>query len=310
MIDPVLQQMVAAMAASGFALPDPMTPDSMRAVMDQAAPGPSIPIAEVREVQVAGAAGSIAARLYHPRPGEIAPVVVLLHGGGWVLGTLDTHDSLARTLARDTDCAVLSLDYRRAPEHPFPAALHDSLAAIDELPSRAAEFGVEADRYAVAGDSAGGNLAAAIALSRVGKPRPPACQVLFYPVMDRRFDTASYLAVAEDGFLTPAMMRWFWAQYHDTEGEPDPLAAPLRAESLAGVAPAAVILAGADPLHDEGFAYALALRGAGVATDLYDFSAGIHGFASFVGLAPIADLAVKLAADTLRRHLAVAPATA
>ena len=308
MIDPVLQQMIAAMAASGFALPDPMTPASMRAVMDQAAPGPSIPIAEVREVEVAGAAGPIGARLYHPRPGDILPVVVLLHGGGWVLGTLDTHDRLARALARDADCAVLSLDYRLAPEHPFPAALHDSLAAIDELPSRAAAFGVDADRYAVAGDSAGGNLAAAVALSLAGKPRPPACQILFYPVMDRRFDTASYLAATDDGFLNPAMMRWFWAQYHDTEGEPDPMAAPLRAKSLQGAAPAAVILAGADPLHDEGFSYAARLQAAGVPTDLYDFSAGIHGFASFTGFAAIADQAVKLAADTVRRYLTVAPA--
>ncbi len=308
MIDPVLQQMIVAMAASGFALPDPMTPASMRALMDAPAPalGPPIQMAEVREVQVSGGAGPIAARLYHPHPGQVLPVTVLMHGGGWVLGTLDTHDSLARAIARDADCAVLSLDYRRAPEHPFPAALQDALAAIDELPARSVEFGVDADRYAVAGDSAGGNLAAAIALSRAGGPRSPACQILFYPVTDRRFDTASYLAAPEGGFLNPAMMRWFWAQYHDTEGDPDPLAAPLRAKSLKGAAPAAVILAGADPLHDEGFAYATALQAAGIQTDLHDFSAGIHGFASMVGFAPIADLAVKLAADTLRRHLAAA----
>ncbi len=124
MIDPVLQQMIVAMAASGFALPDPMTPASMRALMDAPAPalGPPIQMAEVREVQVSGGAGPIAARLYHPHPGQVLPVTVLMHGGGWVLGTLDTHDSLARAIARDADCAVLSLDYRRAPEHPFPAA--------------------------------------------------------------------------------------------------------------------------------------------------------------------------------------------
>ena len=303
MIDPVLQQMIAAMAASGFALPDPMTPASMRALMDRPTPGPEIPVAQVRDVEIAGGAGPIGARLYHPRPGNTLPVIVFLHGGGWVLGTLDTHDRLARALARDTGCAVLSLAYRLAPEHPFPAALEDTLAAIEALPSRAAEFNVDADRYAVAGDSAGGNLAAATALARAGRPRAPACQVLFYPVLDRRFDTPSYLAATDGGFLTRDMMQWFWAQYQG-EGEPDPLAAPLRARSLQGVAPAAVILAGADPLHDEGVAYAAALQAAGVQTDLHDFSAGIHGFASFVGFAPIADLAVGVAADALRRYLA------
>lgn len=299
MIDPVLQQMFEGMAASGFALPDPMTAESMRAALNMPIAGEPLSVASVRDVRVAGGDGTIAARLYHPAPGEIRPLAVLMHGGGWVIGTLDTHDGLARVLVREAGCAVLSLDYRLAPEHPFPAGLDDCLAAVAELPERAAEFGVRPTGYAVVGDSAGGNLAAAVALALAGKPNAPVRQILFYPVIDRRFDTASYRNAPDQGFLTPAMMRFFWDQYLG-EAEPTPLAAPIRAASLANVAPATLILAGNDPLHDEGFAFAVALREAGVPTDLHDFAGGVHGFASLAGLAPIADQAVALAAAALR----------
>lgn len=299
MIDPVLQQILAGMAASGFALPEPMTAESMRAALDMPIVGEPLAVASVRNVEVAGGDGPIAARLYHPAPGEILPLAVLIHGGGWVIGTLDTHDGLARVLAREAGCAILSLDYRLAPEHPFPAGLDDCLAAIAELPRRAAEFGVRPTGYAIVGDSAGGNLAAALSLALAGKPDAPVRQILFYPVIDRRFDTASYRNAPEQGFLTPAMMHFFWDQYLG-DREPTPLAAPIRADSLAGVAPATLILAGHDPLHDEGFAFAVALREAGVPTDLHDFAGGVHGFASLAGMAPIADQAVALAAAALR----------
>lgn len=303
MIDPILQQMIAAMAASGFALPDPLEANAMRAVMNSPFPGAPIEVAHVRDVQIAGGAGSIVARLYHPAPGQKLPIAVLLHGGGWVIGTLETHDALARVLARDAGCAVLSLDYRLAPEHPFPAAIEDILAAIDDLPAHAEDFGIDANRYAVVGDSAGGNLAAVAALLLAGKANAPAGQLLFYPVVDRDFDNASYRANPDDSFLTTGMMKFFWDAYlGDTPV--DHRSAPLRAPSLAGVAPATVILAGNDPLHDEGFDYAVALRKAGVATDLHDFSGGIHGFASFFGIAPIADQAIAIGTAALRRYLA------
>jgi len=299
MIDPVLQQMIDGMAASGFALPDPMTPPAMRAVLDNPFPVEPIPIATVRDVTVAGGDGAIPARLYHPKPGETLPVTVLIHGGGWVVGTLDTHDGLARVLAREAGCAVLSLGYRLAPEHPYPAPLEDCLAAIADLPARAAEFGIRAEGYVVAGDSAGGNLAAAISLALKGKPNAPLRQLLFYPALDKRFDTPSYLAAPDEGILTVGMMRWFWEQYvGDTE--PDALAAPLRATSFEGLAPATIVLAANDPLHDEGLAYAVALMKAAVPTDLHSFSGGVHGFASFFGVAPIADQAIALAAGALR----------
>lgn len=301
MIDPILQQVLAGMAASGFALPDPLTAAALRAVMDTPMPKPPIDVAEIRDVTIAGADGPIRARLYHPRPSTVLPLVVMMHGGGWVIGTLDTHDGLSRVLARDSGCAVLSLDYRLAPEHPFPAPLDDCLAAIAELPSRAAEFGVRAERYGVVGDSAGGNLAAAVALGLNGKAGAPAMQVLLYPVVDADFETGSYRSLGTAGaMLSTDMMRFFWNAY---VGERDPhhLAAPLRATDFAGVAPATIILAGNDPLHDEGFAYAVRLREAGVPTDLHDFAGGIHGFASFFGVAPIADQAIAIAAGALKR---------
>jgi acetyl esterase len=299
-MDPLFQQLLAAMAASGFALPDPLTAEGLRAVLDTPMPQPSIELAEVRELDLAGPAGAIPARLYHPAPGEMRPLALFLHGGGWVVGTLETHDGLARILARDSGCAVLSIAYRLAPEHPFPAPLDDCLAAAKAIAGRAAEFGVRADRYAVVGDSAGANLAAAVALALRGRPDAPAAQVLLYPVLDTNFETASYRAAPEDGFLPPRMMRFFWNAYVG-EREPGPLAAPLRVQDLGGAAPATVILAGQDPLHDEGLAYALRLRDAGVATDLHDFGGAIHGFASFFGVAPVADVAIALAAGALMR---------
>ena len=299
MIDPVLLQILTGMAESGFQLPDPLTATSLRAALDTPMPGAKVPVAEVRDVRI----GGVGARLYHPAPGQALPVAFLMHGGGWVIGTLETADNMARRLADQSGCAVVSLDYRLAPEHPFPAPLDDCRAAVAALPSQAAELGLRAEGYAVIGDSAGGNLAAAVALALAGRADAPLRQVLCYPVIDRRFDTESYLAAGDTGVLTPGMMRFFWDQYVG-DAEPEPLAAPIRASSLAGLAPATIILAGLDPLHDEGLAYALALRKAGVAADVHDFAGAVHGFASFAGLAPIGDQAVALAAAALKAALA------
>lgn len=294
--------MIDAMAASGFVLPDPLEATAMRAVMNNPFPSAPIEIAEVRDVTVDGGAGPIAARLYHPRPGETLPVAVLFHGGGWVLGTLDTHDGLARVLARDAGCAVLSVAYRLAPEHPFPAPLDDCIAAVKGLPARAADFGIDAGRHAVVGDSAGGNLAAAVALALRGGANAPRAQILFYPVIDNDFTTPSYRANRPGGLLSNEMMVFFWDAYMGASG-PNELAMPIRAADVAGVAPATIILAGNDPLHDEGAAYADKLRAAGVPVELRDFAGGIHGFASFFGIAPIADEAIAVAVAALRKAL-------
>lgn len=298
MIDPIFQQIIEGMAASGFRLPDPLNAAELRAVMDMPMPAVPVEVAQVRDIDVPGAAGPIRARLYHPSPAEILPVALFLHGGGWVLGSLDTHDGLARILARKSGCAILSVDYRRAPEHPYPAPLADCLAVAAALPGIAADLGVRADRYAVVGDSAGGNLAAAMAIALKGRTGAPAAQILLYPVTDADFDTPSYRANQNGGFLTNDMMRFFWQAYVG-DAQPDGLAAPLRASDLSGLPPATVILAGHDPLHDEGLAYAMRLRAAGVAVDMHDFGGAVHGFASFFGLAPLADKAVALAAGAI-----------
>jgi acetyl esterase len=300
MIDPIFQQVIDGIVATGFQMPEPMTAQSMRALLDTPMPCPPVDVAQVSDVEVAGADGPIKARLYHPAPGDVLPLLVFMHGGGWVIGTLDSHDGLCRMLARESGCAVLALDYRLAPEHPFPAPLDDCLAAIADLPRRASEWGVRATGYAVAGDSAGGNLAAAVALALRGKPNAPAAQILFYPVLDADFTTPSYLANAQSAFLTTDMMRFFWKAYIG-DAEPAALAAPLRAEDLSGLPATVLIVAANDPLYDEGIAYAQRLRAAGVPTDLHDFGGAIHGFANFFGTAPCADLAITIAASALAR---------
>jgi len=305
MIDPYLQAIMDAMQASGFRWPDPIEPVALRALLDAPMPAPPVEIAERRDVVIETPGGAIPARLYHPAPGKRLPVTLFFHGGGWVVGTLETHDRLAAALAARSGCALVSVAYRLAPEHPFPAAIEDALAVAARLPALAAEWGVDADRYALAGDSAGGNIAAAAALELAQAARPPLHQLLLYPVIEARFDTPSYRAAAEGGFLTPDQMRWFWDQYAPGALRDDPRAAPIRATSLAGAPPATILVAGNDPLHDEGVAYAERLRAAGVPVALHDFAGAIHGFASLFGMAPIADEAVDVAAAALRAALRV-----
>ncbi len=305
MIDPTLQAILDAMNASGFTMPDPLEAVAMRALMDQPFPAPPVDVAERRDVVFDAPAGPIAARLYHPRPGTMLPVTLFFHGGGWVLGNLETHDRLAAGLAAGTDCAVLSVAYRLAPENPFPAGLDDCTYVAENLASLAPALGIDARRFAVAGDSAGGNLAAAVALRLRAGPLRPVHQLLMYPVLASDLTTPSYRNAPEDGFLTTKMMQWFWQQYVANPATAGPLAAPLRAPTLVGLPPATIILAGVDPLHDEGEQYAAALRAAGVTVTLRDFPTAIHGFVSFLGLAPIADEAMALAAAELRKALTV-----
>lgn len=306
MIDPGLQRIVDAMAESGFALPDPLSAPALRALLDTPLPGLEIAIADVRDLAVSSAAGPVPVRLYHPLPGAILPVAVFMHGGGWVIGSLDTHDRLARVLARDAQCAVLSVGYRLAPEHPYPAALDDCLAVIDGLPKLAAASGIDANRYAVIGDSAGGNLAAAMALQLRDAPISPLAQIMFYPATNPDFESDSYQRHADCPTLPSTLMRYFWNGYL-AETAIDEYAAPLLAANLSGLAPATIMLAGCDPLYDEGRAYAERLIEAGVPTDVHDFSDAIHGFASFLGMVPIADEVVSIAVASMKRAFETSP---
>ncbi len=244
-------------------------------------------LAEVASVDDVIVAGSIPARVYRPAGTSTAPLptVVYFHGGGFVIGDLDTHEGVCRLLARDVEAVVVSVAYRLAPEHPFPAAVDDSYAALTWVHEHIADFGGDADRIAVGGDSAGGNLAAVCAQLAHTDAITLAAQLLVYPAVDLLGEYESRVDNAEGYLLTLADMRWFAEQYlgkseidPDTaESALDPRLSPLHAKSLEGLAPAVVATAEYDPLRDEGNAYAKALRGAGVAVESRQFPGLIHG---------------------------------
>ena len=285
----------------------PFDPAALRLADEQPMPVPKAGVAEVRDVTLDTSAGAVNARLYHPMPGATLPLLVFIHGGGWVFGTLDTHDPLCRALAAAAEIAVLSLEYPRAPEHRFPTALDTVRAAVVTAAAEADTLGVDAGRIAVGGDSAGGNLSAALCLATRDEGGPAiAHQLLLYPVVDNDFTRASYVENATGYMLSSEMMQWFWAQYLGDAGrEAGPLATPIRADSLAGLPSATIVTAEFDPLRDEGTAYAERLKAAGVAVTHDHFPGVIHGFASMLGMLPQADVAVGTAARGLRAAFAM-----
>ncbi len=246
--------------------------------------GAPIPLASVYETTVAGAAGPLRARMYVPAETPAAevpgPLIVYYHGGGWVVGDLDTHDQPCRLLARSAGARVLSVDYRLAPEHRFPAPIDDALAAFRDAVAGAERLGIDPARVAVAGDSAGGHLAAVTAQQAAADGGPaPAFQLLIYPVTDLVDVSASRLEFAEGFLLTKENMDWYEDQFLDPGADRrDPRVSPLLAGELGGVAPALVVTAGFDPLRDEGEAYAVRLRAAGVPTILRRHDGYVHGF--------------------------------
>jgi len=277
------------------------TPADVRALRASRARPSSIVIADVRDLD----AGGVPARLYRPNDRTDLGLLVYLHGGGWVIGDLDSHDGVCRSLARDTGHAVLSLDYRLAPEHPFPAPLEDALTGTRWAHANAAALGCRADRIAIGGDSAGGNLAAVVAQLQVV---PLVFQLLVYPVTDCTQALPSHVENEEGPFLTKAGMRWFIELYlaggqHSTA---DPRVSPLFASDAAvGATPSAlVITADHDPLRDEGDAYAHRLAALGVATSHVRFGGMFHGFFSLADFLDdgktanaLAGAAVKAALD-------------
>lgn len=263
------------------------------------------PMIEVRNLRVAGAAGELDARLYRPLEQDNLPLLVFFHGGGFVIGNLDTHDNLCRSLASQTGAVVVSVAYRLAPESPFPAAPLDCYAATCWLVEYAGELGVDASRLALAGDSAGGNLALAVSRLAAQRQGPKiSYQCLFYPVTEARRDNDSYNSFAEGYFLTAALMGWFWQQYLESIGQgDDPLASPLRADGLAALPPTTLISAEFDPLRDEGEAFALRLQQAGVPVRMQRCEGMIHGF---ISMAPFVERAAQVLSDAaadLRRAL-------
>ncbi len=235
----------------------------------------------VTDRQVPGPAGWIPLRIYR-RFGlpEGSPAIVYLHGGGWVAGDLDTHEGTCRLLADASECVVISVDYRLAPEHPFPAAVDDAVAAYRWVHDHAAELSIEPGRVGVMGDSAGGNLAAVIAqVTRDTDVPAPVAQCLVYPSTDARMREQSHQTFAEGFFLSKASMEWFRAQYLPDAADWDsPLASPIEQADLSGVAPAIVVTAGFDPLRDEGQRYAERLVDAGVPVRYRCYDDMVHGF--------------------------------
>lgn len=274
------------------------TPEEARAsfrmlAVDLRDPAAVPEVAAVEDTVVAGAAGDLPARVYRPAAQGPLPTVVLLHGGGFVIGDLDTHDVTARELANGCSAVVVSVDYRLAPEHPFPAGPDDALAATRWVADHLAGLG-GSDVLAVAGDSAGGNLSAVVAQAFRDEGRPLAGQLLIYPVTDFVGDYPSHLENAEGYFLELATMTWFGEQYagHLTDGErADPRLSPLRGD-VAGVAPAVVVVAEFDPLRDDGLAYAAKLADAGVPVEVRAFPGMIHGFVDMGRHSPAARAAL------------------
>ena len=278
--------------------------------------GPKFDVEHVEELQLSGADGPLRARLYVPRrvgPAQEegpAPLLVYFHGGGFVVCDLDTHDNVCRFLAGQADVHVVSVDYRLAPEHRFPAASDDASAVFRDLVGRAEQLGVDRHRIAVGGDSAGGNLAAGVAqaAARDGDAAP-AFQVLLYPWLDLSEKRQSYALFREGFFLTEADLDWYRAHYLGQGGDPrDPRCSPLLAQDLTGVAPAYIVTSGFDPLRDEGEEYARRLLEAGVPVALHRQAQLIHGFANTVAVGRVGREALVQATGALR--LGLAPRTA
>ena len=310
MLDPQAQALINLIAEKGFPATHTLSPAEARAwyrdrrSFSQPAPRD---MAEVRDLAAPGPLGPIPLRLYRPAGvSGPAPTLVYFHGGGWVMGDLDTHDVLCRELADEARCVVVSVDYRMGPEHRFPAAPDDCLAATRWLMAQAGDLALDATRFAVGGDSAGGNLAAvvSIALRDAPGPQPLRFQLLIYPATDMRAGAPSHTSNGQGYVLTSDTIAYFHDQYiTDAAHDLDWRASPLLREDLAGLPPALVLTAGYDPLRDEGIAYAQRLSEAGVRASLLSFERQIHGFITMGRVIDEANEAVALCADALRRAL-------
>jgi acetyl esterase len=287
-LDPVVAQIIPLLPLRD---PETMTPqsarDALRALAAARAAVPPPPVMNANDTKVQGASGPLAARVYRNSDGK-SPTIVFFHGGGWVAGDLETHDRQARLLAIETGAVVISVDYRRPPETRFPGAFEDAFAAVKDVVGRIAEFGGDVARVGVAGDSAGGNLAAVVAIACRDAGIKLAAQLLVYPITDVAGNYAdakenarfpSRTENADGYFLSRAVMEWFAGHYlADASHGTDWRVSPLRAKNLAGLAPAIICTAWFDPLRDEGKAYAGALAAAGVATKYYQGAGLIHGY--------------------------------
>ncbi len=306
--DPVDQgfgPLLEFLAQPGLTPMSALTPDAAReAFKAMRTEGEGVPVRSITDQVVAGPGGDVPVRIVVPEANDLTGVLVWFHGGGWVIGDLDTAEDTQRRLATFASCVVVSVHYRLAPEHPAPAGLDDCWAVTTWVADHLDELGVPHGRVAVGGDSAGGNLAALVALRAVAAGGPDlALQALVYPATDLSLGSAS---IEENGvgyFLTADTMRWFTdANLAGGIDPADPSVSPLFAsdEAVAGVAPALVQVAGYDPLRDEGRAYGEKLAAAGVPVEIVEYPTMIHGFLAMPTLTPVSDEAATRLADTLR----------
>jgi acetyl esterase len=299
------QALLTMMAESGLPPYEQMTPEQAREILAQAGPAmafPKVEVGSVEDIIAQGPAGPLTLRLYKPAhtATQPSPALLYFHGGGWMLGNLESHDDICRRFCDLLEMPVLAVDYRLAPEHP-----DDSLAAARWLFEHAEALGIDPRRIAVGGDSAGGNLAAVTALAAARGQLPAfAYQLLFYPVTDVGEESAGYARVAEGVPLTGATMRWFRQAYlSDPAHGRDWRASPLRADTLAGTPPAFVITMHHDPLAEEGIAYARRLADEGVTVTHIHYSHHLHGILSMGALMRDAEAALRSASATLKAHL-------
>lgn len=283
-LDPQAQAILDIMATVETPPLSETSPEAMRKNMTAPPPEQVEQVAKVENRMISGADGDIPARIYWPSDAKDLPILVYYHGGGFVVCDLETHDGICRALTNKAETIVVSVDYRLAPEHKFPAGPEDCYAATKWVSENASSLGGDASRLSIGGDSAGGNFAAVVALMAKERGGPSIDhQILLYPVTDNNLNSQSYLDNAEGYFLTREMMGWFWGHYVEDDGL-HPHASPLRADDLSGLPRALVITAQYDPLRDEGQAYAKRLVEAGVDVEEKEYAGMIHGFATMIGV--------------------------
>jgi acetyl esterase len=311
MIDPQVQAVLTAMEQNGIPAVHTLDPNTARQAYlsrkDLVQPDARA-VGVVKDMSIETAEYTIPVRYYHPStsPGQLVlPALVYFHGGGFVIGNIESHDRLCRELCVQANCVVISVDYRLAPEHRYPAAGLDCLAATRWVHSNAAHLGIDPTRIAVGGDSAGGQLAAVTTLALRDDPQLKlAFQLLIYPVTDVLMSSDSIERNGQGYILGKLDLAYFYQHYFENEADKaDPMASPLRAPDLSGLPPALVLTAGYDPLHDEGYAYADALSKAGVPTQYICFTRQVHGFILMGKLIDEANFAVSTCALALRRAL-------
>ena len=281
------------------------TPEEARSaakLRTAAAPREIEDVASIRDTTIPGPAGDLPIRIYTPSEGNNHPLIVWFHGGGWVIGDLDNEDPACRVISNSTDAVIVSIDYRLSPDVRFPEPVEDCYAGLLWAHEHASELGVDGSRIAVAGTSAGGNLAAAVSLMARDRNGPTIShQLLFCPVIDHDFSTASYSANADGYMLSRDSMVWFWDHYIGPDGDGShPYASPIRADSLAGLPAATIIAAQYDPLVDEAEAFKVALEAAGNDVTYTCYEGMIHGFNGQVGIFDSARDALDEAATRLK----------